>query len=286
MFTDKTPALSVTSSHPGAWLDLGRVINVPESEGAVPLGLCSPGPWAVRVIQRSPLGMGVNWGSVRGEARLGRSPCHRRCLGGGKGAEGWCQGQSLSTMSWGFHSPHACSTLTPVVLLSMPAFSSSCQGHSLTRSGEKKVPFVLKFTEIIWKVLLGRNAYTSLHLHPQFTPLMCNLTQSQRPASVRVNHSAVSFPCCILQAGGSQVIFTNPLEIVKIRLQVAGEITTGPRVSALNVVRDLGFFGLYKVGQHLCSTMMSAASTSVNCHTRTAKGALIFPSLFIVHFSV
>lgn len=47
-------------------------------------------------------------------------------------------------------------------------------------------------------------------------------------------------------AGGSQVIFTNPLEIVKIRLQVAGEITTGPRVSALNVLRDLGLFGLYK----------------------------------------
>lgn len=51
----------------------------------------------------------------------------------------------------------------------------------------------------------------------------------------------------VFQAGGSQVIFTNPLEIVKIRLQVAGEITTGPRVSALNVLRDLGFFGLYKV---------------------------------------
>uniref|UniRef100_A0A286ZRZ5 Solute carrier family 25 member 13 n=1 Tax=Sus scrofa TaxID=9823 RepID=A0A286ZRZ5_PIG len=47
-------------------------------------------------------------------------------------------------------------------------------------------------------------------------------------------------------AGGSQVIFTNPLEIVKIRLQVAGEITTGPRVSALSVLRDLGFFGIYK----------------------------------------
>mgnify|MGYP001857120302 CR=1 FL=1 len=40
------------------------------------------------------------------------------------------------------------------------------------------------------------------------------------------------------------MIFTNPLEIVKIRLQVAGEITTGPRVSALTVLRDLG---LYKV---------------------------------------
>lgn len=53
------------------------------------------------------------------------------------------------------------------------------------------------------------------------------------------------------------MIFTNPLEIVKIRLQVAGEITTGPRVSALTVVRDLGFFGLYKVGQHLGSAVTS-----------------------------
>lgn len=54
-----------------------------------------------------------------------------------------------------------------------------------------------------------------------------------------------------LQAGGSQVIFTNPLEIVKIRLQVAGEITTGPRVSALTVMRDLGFLGLYKVSSEI-----------------------------------
>ena len=42
-------------------------------------------------------------------------------------------------------------------------------------------------------------------------------------------------------------MFTNPLEIVKIRLQVAGEIQAGPRVSAITVIRDLGFFGLYKV---------------------------------------
>ena len=48
------------------------------------------------------------------------------------------------------------------------------------------------------------------------------------------------------------MIFTNPLEIVKIRLQVAGEITTGPRVSALSVVRDLGFFGIYKVSPVSC----------------------------------
>ena len=46
-------------------------------------------------------------------------------------------------------------------------------------------------------------------------------------------------------------MFTNPLEIVKIRLQVAGEIATGPKPSALSVVRDLGFFGLYK-GSRAC----------------------------------
>lgn len=51
-----------------------------------------------------------------------------------------------------------------------------------------------------------------------------------------------------LQAGGSQVIFTNPLEIVKIRLQVAGEIAGGSKVRAWTVVKELGLFGLYKVG--------------------------------------
>ncbi|GFG37016.1 hypothetical protein Cfor_05724 [Coptotermes formosanus] len=47
-------------------------------------------------------------------------------------------------------------------------------------------------------------------------------------------------------AGGSQVIFTNPLEIVKIRLQVAGEIASGAKISALSVVKELGLFGMYK----------------------------------------
>ncbi|XP_018561690.1 calcium-binding mitochondrial carrier protein Aralar1 isoform X3 [Anoplophora glabripennis] len=47
-------------------------------------------------------------------------------------------------------------------------------------------------------------------------------------------------------AGGSQVVFTNPLEIVKIRLQVAGEIAGGAKVRAWTVVKELGLFGLYK----------------------------------------
>ncbi|KAF5905853.1 calcium-binding mitochondrial carrier protein Aralar1-like, partial [Clarias magur] len=73
-------------------------------------------------------------------------------------------------------------------------------------------------------------------------------------------------------AGGSQVIFTNPLEIVKIRLQVAGEITTGPRVSALTVMRDLGFFGLYK-GAKACflrDIPFSAIYFPVYAHAKTA----------------
>ncbi|TSK42098.1 Calcium-binding mitochondrial carrier protein Aralar1 [Bagarius yarrelli] len=71
-------------------------------------------------------------------------------------------------------------------------------------------------------------------------------------------------------AGASQVIFTNPLEIVKIRLQVAGEITTGPRVSALSVIRDLGFFGLYK-GAKACflrDIPFSAIYFPVYAHTK------------------
>ncbi|GCC35182.1 hypothetical protein chiPu_0013664 [Chiloscyllium punctatum] len=73
-------------------------------------------------------------------------------------------------------------------------------------------------------------------------------------------------------AGGSQVIFTNPLEIVKIRLQVAGEITTGPRVSALSVMRDLGFLGLYK-GAKACflrDIPFSAIYFPVYAHTKLA----------------
>ncbi|KAG0369351.1 mitochondrial carrier domain-containing protein [Gamsiella multidivaricata] len=50
-------------------------------------------------------------------------------------------------------------------------------------------------------------------------------------------------------AGGSQVVFTNPLEIVKIRLQVAGEAAKTlevPRPGAVAIVRTLGIIGLYK----------------------------------------
>ncbi|KAF3424680.1 hypothetical protein E2986_12750 [Frieseomelitta varia] len=64
-------------------------------------------------------------------------------------------------------------------------------------------------------------------------------------------------------AGASQVIFTNPLEIVKIRLQVAGEIAGGSKVRAWTVVKELGLFGLYKVvarrGQTTYSGLLDCA---------------------------
>lgn len=48
-------------------------------------------------------------------------------------------------------------------------------------------------------------------------------------------------------AGMCQVIFTNPMEIVKIRMQVAGEIQSQARSQrTMKIVRELGFLGLYK----------------------------------------
>ncbi|KXH48812.1 hypothetical protein CSIM01_12473 [Colletotrichum simmondsii] len=51
-------------------------------------------------------------------------------------------------------------------------------------------------------------------------------------------------------AGACQVVFTNPLEIVKIRLQVQGEVAKtvegAPKRSAMWIVRNLGLVGLYK----------------------------------------
>ena len=42
-------------------------------------------------------------------------------------------------------------------------------------------------------------------------------------------------------------MFTNPIEVVKIRLQVAGEIASAAKPSAIAIVKELGFRGLYKV---------------------------------------
>ncbi|KAJ8593256.1 mitochondrial carrier [Rhizopogon salebrosus TDB-379] len=50
-------------------------------------------------------------------------------------------------------------------------------------------------------------------------------------------------------AGGCQVVFTNPLEIVKIRLQIQGEaakIEGAVQKGAVHIVRQLGIVGLYK----------------------------------------
>ena len=51
-------------------------------------------------------------------------------------------------------------------------------------------------------------------------------------------------------AGACQVVFTNPLEIVKIRLQIQGEmaksVENAPKRSAIWIVRHLGLVGLYK----------------------------------------
>ena len=47
------------------------------------------------------------------------------------------------------------------------------------------------------------------------------------------------------------MIFTNPLEIVKIRLQVAGEMTQGTRTGAITVIKELDFTGLLVQGMYI-----------------------------------
>lgn len=91
--------------------------------------------------------------------------------------------------------------------------------------------------------------------------------------------------------GASQVVFTNPLEIVKIRLQVAGEVRGGAKVNVFSVLRDLGFLGLYK-GATACflrDIPFSAIYFPVYAHAKLAsaddKGknspASLFCSAFI-----
>ena len=53
------------------------------------------------------------------------------------------------------------------------------------------------------------------------------------------------------QGGASQVIFTNPLEIVKIRVQVPGEMTQGTRTGAITVIKELDFTGLLVQGMYM-----------------------------------
>lgn len=66
------------------------------------------------------------------------------------------------------------------------------------------------------------------------------------------DNGSISLPWEIVAggaAGGSQVFFTNPLEIVKIRLQIQGEAVrigeAQPR-GAFHIIRQLGLLGLYK----------------------------------------
>uniref|UniRef100_A0A0K0G478 Calcium-binding mitochondrial carrier protein Aralar1 (inferred by orthology to a human protein) n=1 Tax=Strongyloides venezuelensis TaxID=75913 RepID=A0A0K0G478_STRVS len=87
--------------------------------------------------------------------------------------------------------------------------------------------------------------------------------------------------------GGCQVIFTNPLEIVKIRLQVAGELqNAGKHINVFTVLKDLGFFGLYK-GARACflrDIPFSAIYFPAYAHAKLATvdedGHNSLPSLF------
>ncbi|KAL9651209.1 hypothetical protein ABK040_008280 [Willaertia magna] len=66
------------------------------------------------------------------------------------------------------------------------------------------------------------------------------------------NPDEISLPLEVLAgcgAGASQVVFTNPIEIVKIRLQIQGELARTEGIApkgAIQICKELGFAGLYK----------------------------------------
>merc|ERR1712194_233827 len=77
-------------------------------------------------------------------------------------------------------------------------------------------------------------------------------------SDIETGEAKIHFPLEVLSggcAGACQVLVTNPLEITKIRLQIQGETSrllkaAGKPVptpqSALSIVKELGFVGLYK----------------------------------------
>ncbi|KAL1992458.1 hypothetical protein VTN49DRAFT_4490 [Thermomyces lanuginosus] len=101
--------------------------------------------------------------------------------------------------------------------------------------------------------------------------LVRGLAADRETGKVKLPWEIVAGGC----AGGCQVIFTNPLEIVKIRLQVQGEIAKSvegaPKRSAMWIVRNLGLVGLYK-GASACllrDVPFSAIYFPVYSHLKT-----------------
>ena len=63
------------------------------------------------------------------------------------------------------------------------------------------------------------------------------------------NSKDIAFPLEVLAGAGggaSQVVFTNPMEIVKIRLQMAAQNEVGGKIAVGNVLQELGIRGLYR----------------------------------------
>ncbi|KAJ1978281.1 mitochondrial aspartate-glutamate transporter agc1 [Dimargaris xerosporica] len=69
---------------------------------------------------------------------------------------------------------------------------------------------------------------------------------AQRQGIAEAHLSPVAGIIAGATAGLCQVIATNPMEIVKIQMQVAGMQPNAPKPSALDIVRQLGLRGLYR----------------------------------------
>uniref|UniRef100_A0A3Q3R9M4 Uncharacterized protein n=1 Tax=Monopterus albus TaxID=43700 RepID=A0A3Q3R9M4_MONAL len=135
-------------------------------------------------------------------------------------------------------------------------------------------PIFIQVAESVYRLTLGSVAGGKSHAPlapciftpPGRHPLACLVPQLlgvalEKAIKLTVSHcvrkcsdtciSSRLINLCFLQAAGSHVTFTNPLVIIRIHLQVAGQVALGPGISALSVNRDLGYLGLCK-GSKAC----------------------------------
>lgn len=96
-------------------------------------------------------------------------------------------------------------------------------------------------------------------------------------------------PLSLLQGGGCQVLFTNPLEIVKIRLQTQGEVLGARRVGAGRIIRELGFKGLYKVCaayMHFFTGIVNVFIVFLHAFSETVPWTLHYVLILLTHSAV
>lgn len=149
---------------------------MPESEGAVPLGHLFPGPRAVRVIQRSPLGTGGELGKCAGRGQAGPLTLPQEVPQGRRGGRGLVPGSEPPNHDRGLLLALRLLCCDPRLFfhqcLPYPPPVKATQTIS-DQKQEKQVSVVLKFTEIILKNPTRKKCLHIISVFTRSSPLRC-----------------------------------------------------------------------------------------------------------------